>query len=186
LLPETVLEAVGPVEIKCPDAKTEYLIFTKHYVQNMRTETLRELYAIKPEVRHEILSSAEYAVFDTFQSQIIITSLGNGYGIIRNNRTNKDTYMSAFGLGAGLGVGVQKHHVIVIFKDEEIINEMIDKGWTFGTSGTAAVKLDEDYKAVTGSTPFSKRMKTYAFTDKGIMLGVSPRRSKIWKDKKLN
>lgn len=51
---------------------------------------------------------------------------------------------------------------------------------------TAAVKLDEDYKAVTGSTPFSKRMKTYAFTDKGIMLGVSLRRSKIWKDKKLN
>jgi len=170
----------------CVKAKGKTSYEKRAYVQNMRSETLRKLYTLKPEVEHEIATAAGYGVFDAFQSQIIITSFGNGYGVIHNNRTHKDTYMSTFGLGAGYGLGAQKHQIIVVFENEEIINKMIDKGWTLGASGTAAAKLEDDQSAATGSVPFVDGMKIYSFTDKGVMLGVSLRGSKIWKDKDLN
>ena len=152
----------------------------------MRSEALQQLYSIEPGTRSEIAAAPGYAVFEAVQTQILITSTGNAYGIVRDNQTGAETYMSAFSAGAVLGVGIKVFRAIVIFKERSIMNEFLEKGWVFGASGTADAKLDEDGASASGAAAFDDRMKIYTYTDKGIMAGASLRGIKVWKNKDLN
>jgi lipid-binding SYLF domain-containing protein len=156
------------------------------YTQNMRNEAVAQLYQLEPGARSEIAAAPGYAVFEAVQTQILITSAGNAYGIVHDNQTSADTYMSAFSGGAGFGLGVKGFLAIVVFKDRAIMNEFIDKGWVFGASGTADAKSGDDGASASGTMTFDDRMKVYTFTDTGLMAGASLRGVKVWKDKKLN
>ena len=96
--------------------------------------TLNQLYSSKPEARSEIDNAPGYAVFDAVQTQVLITSSGNAYGIVRDNQTGKDTYMSAFSAGGGIGAGIKSFRAVVIFNDQEVMNEVVNKGWVFGAA----------------------------------------------------
>jgi lipid-binding SYLF domain-containing protein len=154
--------------------------------QDMRYEALRQLFLYEPSARTEINNAPGYAVFEAVQTQFLIASTGNASGIVRDNQTGADTYMSAFSGGAGFGLGVKGFRAIVIFKERSIMNEFVNNGWVFGVSGTADAKAGDDGGSVSGAANFDDRMKVYTFTDTGLMAGASLRGVKVWKDKKLN
>ena len=131
-------------------------------------------------------NSAGYAVFEAVQTQFIITTSGNAYGIVRDNQTGKDTYMSAFSAGGGFGAGIKSFRAIIIFKERSIMNELVDKGWVFGGSGTADATSGGEGASTSGAMPFDDRMKVYTFTDTGLMAGASLRGVKVWKNEELN
>ena len=176
--------AMGLSGCKSPKGKT--LTEKRAYVRQMRSDALEHLFSLDSNMRGEIAKAPGYAVFDAVQTQFIISSTGNGYGIVRDNKTGHDTYMSAFGLGAGLGVGIKGYRVVVIFKDGNVMREFVDKGWVFGAHGTADVKAGEKGASASGSAAFDSRLKILTFTDTGFMVGASVRGAKAWKDKKLN
>jgi len=170
----------------CASPKGETSGEKRNYVDNMAAGSLAKLHVFKPETRDVIASAPGYAVFDAVQTMVLITSTGNGYGLVHNNRTGEDHYMSAFGLGAGLGVGIKAQRIIIVFEDEQMINKFITDGWVFGASGTAtAAAVNVEQEAV-GNTFFKDGMRTYTFTENGLMAGVSLRGGKVWPNKELN
>jgi len=156
------------------------------HVQTMRSAALSQLYSHEPAARSEIAAAPGYAVFEAVRTQILITTTGNAYGVVRDNQTGTDTYMSAFSGGAGFGLGVKGFRAIVVFKDRATMNEFVNKGWVFGASGTADAKSAAKGGSVSGSMAFGDGMKVYTFTDKGLMAGASLNGVKVWKDEKLN
>jgi len=156
------------------------------YTQDMRSEALLQLYQLEPASRSEIAAAPGYAVFEAVQTQILITSTGNAYGIVRDNKSGTDTYLSAFSAGAGFGVGIKGFRAIVVFKDRAVMDEFIENGWVFGASATADATPRGEGASSGGMVTFDKRLKVYTFTDKGLMAGASLRGVKVWKDKKLN
>ena len=156
------------------------------YVQDMRSQAIAQLYQHESGARSEIANAPGYAVFEAVKTQFLITTTGNAYGIVRDNQTGADTYMSAFSAGAGFGMGVKGFRAVVIFKDRATMNAFVNKGWVFGASGTADATSDSDGATVSGSMAFGDGMKVYTFTEKGLMAGASLNGVKVWKDEKLN
>ncbi len=170
----------------CASPKGSSAVEKRAYAQDMSSEALGQLYKFEPGAREEIANSAGYAVFEAVQTQFIITSSGNAYGIVRDNQTGKDTYMSAFSAGGGFGAGIRGFRAIIIFKEPSIMNEFVDKGWVFGASGTADATSGGEGVSTSGAMAFDERMKVYTFTDAGVMAGASLRGVKVWKNEELN
>jgi lipid-binding SYLF domain-containing protein len=170
----------------CAAPKGSNAFEKRNFTQNMRSKALNQLYSLEPGARSEISTAPGYAVFEAVQTQVLITGIGNASGIVRDNQTGVDTYMSAFGAGAGFGLGVKGYRAIIVFKDRTIMDEFINKGWVFGASGTADAKSGDDGASASGAIPFDDRMKAYTFTDTGLMAGASLRGVKVWKNDELN
>ncbi len=170
----------------CASPKGSTALEKRGFAQNMRSEALDQLYSYEPGAKREIAKAPGYAVFEAVQTQFLITSTGNAYGIVRDNRSGKDTYMSAFSGGAGFGLGVKGFRATVVFKDRAVMDDFIEKGWVFGASATADATPRGEGASSSGMVTFDKRLKVYTFTDKGLMAGASLRGVKVWKDKKLN
>jgi lipid-binding SYLF domain-containing protein len=170
----------------CATPKGETRTDKRDYVQNMAAGSLAKLYKFEPGTRELVAGAPGYAVFDAVQTQLLITSTGNGYGLVHNNRTGKDYYMSAFGLGAGFGAGIKSQRVIIVFQNEQVMNKFVFDGWVFGASGTATAKAVDVEHEVTEDTIFEDGLRVYTFTDNGLMAGVSLRGGKVRLDEKLN
>jgi lipid-binding SYLF domain-containing protein len=170
----------------CASSKGSTGVEKRAYSQDMRSEALAQLYQLKPDARGEIAAAPGYAVFEAVKAQMLITTTANGYGIVRDNQTGADTYMSAFSAGAGFGAGIKGFRVIVVFQDRQTMNKFVNEGWVFGASGTADAKSDTGGSSVSDATAFGDGMKVYTFTDTGLMAGASLNGVKVWKDEKLN
>jgi lipid-binding SYLF domain-containing protein len=170
----------------CAAPKGKTVLAKRASAQNMVGEALYQLYRLDPTARREVTTAPGYAVFEAIQTQILISSTGNAYGIVRNNLTGGETHMKAFSAGAGFGAGIKNFRAIVVFKDPAIMEEFVNKGWVFGAHGTADAMYKGGGGTASGVTTFDGRMKVYTFTESGLMAGVSLRGVKVWKNKELN
>ncbi len=60
-------------------------------IQEMRSETLRDLYKLKPEVQEEVMDSEAVAVFSTLGVNILLLSTARGGGIVRETNSGEET-----------------------------------------------------------------------------------------------
>lgn len=153
-------------------------------VLQMRSEALTEAYRREPALRAKVQNSLGYAVFSGVGTHTIIVTTGNAYGVLRDNRTGRDTYMRALKLGGGLGVGVASMRVVVVFNDAQTLNNFMTQGWAVTASGEGAVKVPEGAGA--GATYTLPGMEIYRFTDTGVMLSGAAAGVKVWRDDDLN
>jgi len=154
--------------------------------QDMASDALNILYTLAPDAQQEIAAAPGYGVFRSIQTQTLIGSTGNAYGVVRNNLTGRETHMKAFGAGAGFGAGIKDYRAVVVFKDREVMQEFVDKGWVFGASATADVMRKREGAAAGGTVAFDNRLKIYTFTQSGLKAGAALRGAKVWKNKELN
>ena len=154
--------------------------------QEMAGEALSILYTLSPEARQEITTAPGYGVFRAIQTQTLIASTGNAYGIVRDNLTGKETHMKAFGGGAGFGAGIKDYRAVVVFKDREVMEEFVNEGWVFGASAAADATYKREGASVSGTVPFDSRLKIYTFTQSGLKAGAALRGAKVWKNEDLN
>jgi lipid-binding SYLF domain-containing protein len=156
-------------------------------VQRMRELTLNKLYSLKPDTQQEVKNAVGVGVFSTFGAQLIITTTSNGYGIVRNNKTGKETYMRGFRAGGGLGIGVKDARVVAIFNDEKVLNDFVTKGWTFDAKGEVVGKVGgKGGDLISEKLLFGGKIKVYLHTEQGVLAGASLGGSKVWVDKDLN
>ncbi|MEM0516445.1 YSC84-related protein [Pseudoalteromonas sp. YIC-827] len=161
-----------------PQAKREM-------VQSMRSETLKTLYVRKPDVQNQIATSAGYAVFDNANVNVVFASFGGGYGVAKNNRTGKWTYMNMGEAGLGLGLGVKDFNVVMVFHTEAALNRFIDHGWAFGGNADAAAKHKSNGGAVTAEAIVDD-VTVYSLTETGLALQAVLKGTKFWVDNELN
>ena len=155
-------------------------------VRSIATETLSQLYEVRPSAEAGIESAAGYGVFSNFGMKIFVAGGGKGKGVVVNNRTNQETFMRMVEVQAGLGMGVKKFRVVFVFEQEQALNDFVNKGWEFGGQTTAAVKASGKGASFAGAVSVSPGVWMYQITDTGIAAEITGKGTKYYKDKKLN
>jgi lipid-binding SYLF domain-containing protein len=119
---------------------------------------------------------------------VLLLSTENGYGVVHDNGTGKDTFMKMAGAGAGLGMGVKDYRVVFIFTDPAVMQRFVDSGWDFGGQADAAAKTGETGAAASGTTTAGAvaGMEIYQFTQSGLALQATVQGTKYWRDEALN
>lgn len=115
----------------------------RQVVIKQRDEMLAELYKTKPELKDRISKAAGYATFKQTDINLFLLASGRGYGVLKDNKTGKDTFMSVASLGTGVGMGVKDLRVIFIFNDAKVMRQFVEQGWQFGGKGDASAKYKD-------------------------------------------
>ena len=157
----------------------------RHAILDMKKETLSDLYKVRPQSKSQIAKAPGYAVFSDANINVIFASFGAGYGVVKNNKTGKHTYMKMGELGIGLGLGVKDFRAIFIFHDDETMNRFIESGWAFGGHADAAAKASDKGAAVGGEV-LVDNITIYQLTESGLALQATVKGTKYWKDEALN
>ena len=137
-------------------------------VRKQRDEMLAELYKSKPELKDRIKKAAGYATFKQSDVNLFLLATGNGYGMLVNNKTGKETYMRVASLGGGVGLGVKDLRVVFIFNDDKVMKDFVEQGWQFGGKADAAAKYED-----TGVSAEQNVKANVNFTDGTVAAGSS-------------
>jgi lipid-binding SYLF domain-containing protein len=151
----------------------------------MKNKALSDLYKLKPDVRSQISRAPGYAVFSNVNINIILASFGGGYGVVKNNRTGKYTYMQMGEVGLGFGAGVKDFRVVFVFHNTSTMKRFINHGWAFGAQADAAAKASDKGAAFGGEVTVDN-ITIYQLTESGLALQVTVKGTKYWKDNSLN
>ncbi len=154
-------------------------------IQSMRATVLKDLYRIKPDTKAQIAASPGYAVFNNKNVNVLIASFGGGYGVVRDNRTGKDTYMKMGEVGIGLGLGIKDFRAVFVFHSPEVMRKFIESGWEFGGHADAAAKTGSAGAAVSGEVLIDG-ITIYQLTEHGLALQATLKGTKYFKDSDLN
>ncbi len=154
-------------------------------ILDMKEEVLRDLYKLKPDVKSQIASAPGYAVFSNFNVNVIFASVGGGYGVAKNNKTGKNTFMKMGEVGVGIGLGVKDFRAVFVFHNVATMNFFIKHGWAFGAQTDAAAKASDIGAAVGGEVSVSN-ITIYQLTESGLALQATIKGTKYWRDDSLN
>jgi lipid-binding SYLF domain-containing protein len=154
-------------------------------ILDMRKEALSDLYKVKPFSKSQIANAPGYAVFSDANINLLFASVGGGYGVVKNNKTGKHTYMKMGELGVGLGLGLKDFRAIFIFHDQKTMNRFIESGWEFGGHADAAAKASDKGAAIGGEVLLDN-VTIYQLTESGLALQATLKGTKYWKDENLN
>ena len=181
-----MLVLVAVVIAGCSRPKGNTYADKRAYAQDMREKTLPELYEKKPITREKIQNAAGYGVFSNININLILLSTGNGYGLVHDKATGKDTYMKMGTVGVGLGLGARDFRAVIIFKTQQSLDTFVTKGWEWGAHADAAAKSGEKGGAANAAGDITADMEIYQFVESGIALQATLAGTKYWKDKDLN
>jgi lipid-binding SYLF domain-containing protein len=157
----------------------------RQLILSMKNEVLTDLYKVRPDVKSQIAGAPGYAVFSNANVNVILASFGGGYGVVRNNRSGKYTYMKMGEVGVGLGLGAKDFRLVFVFHSNDSMNRFVDTGWAFGAQADAAAKAEDKGAAVGGEITVDN-MTIYQLTETGLALQATIKGTKYWKDEDLN
>ena len=95
-------------------------------ILSMREQVLSDLYKNHPQARTEIASAPGYAVFSNFNIYLLFVSGGGGHGVVKDNKTGKNTYMKMGEAGIGLGLGLKDFRAVFIFNKRSVMEKFVN------------------------------------------------------------
>lgn len=155
-------------------------------VQKMKDETLAKLYKTEPSSREHIRSAVGYGVFSNVGVNLILLSGGGGWGVVRDNRSGRDTYMNMGSGGIGLGLGVKDFRGVFVFTSAGALEQFVDGGWDGSAQADAAAVATGKGGAWAGAVDVAPGIKLYQITESGLALQATIQGTKYWKDSELN
>ena len=171
----------------CAKAKGYTPAQKRQYTQEMKRDTLNELYSKNPETKNLVKNAAGYAVFSDINTQLLWFGTGNGYGVVVDNSSGKNTYMNMGEAGVGIGLSLKDFREVIVFNSREKLNSFITSGWNVGTAqASAEAKYEGDGASAAGEANLDADVIVYQMTEKGISLRVNFGASKYWKNDELN
>lgn len=156
------------------------------YVNQMREQTLDQLYAKYPYARKQVQSAAGYAVFSNVNTQVIFFGGGGGYGVAVDNSNGQKTYMRMAQATAGIGVGLKDFREVIIFKKPTTFEKFVISGWDFGVEAGAGVKSGDKGGDVGGALSVADDVIVYQITEAGVELKTTVSGKKYWLYNELN
>ncbi len=183
LLPVLALLALTSA---CVSPPGDTVASQRRTVHDMRRDTLAKLYKIHPGAKAIIRRAAGYGVFSNVNVNLILLSAGSGWGIVRDNRTGKNTYMKMGSAGFGIGLGVKDFRGIFIFTKRSAMRQFVEDGWNASAQADAAAKTGKQGGAFAGAIDVAPGIKLYQITENGLALQATIQGAKFWKDAELN
>jgi lipid-binding SYLF domain-containing protein len=169
----------------CSNNPSKTPVEKRQVIIDMRNQVLQDLYKIKPDVKAQIGSAEGYAVFSNANINLIFASVGAGHGVVRDNKSGKNTFMKMGEAGVGLGIGVKDFRVVFVFHSRNALTQFVEDGWAFGVNADAAAKASEKGAAVGGEATFDN-ITVYQLTESGLALQATVKGTKFWQDSELN
>ena len=151
----------------------------------MKDEVLTELFKQKPDVRAQIHSAPGYGVFTNANINLFLLAAGTGYGLVKDMKSGKHTYMNMAEGGVGFGLGAKHYRIVMVFHTKESMTHFIDNGWTFGGNADAALKAENKGASIEGETYYGD-VSVYTFTENGVAFQATIKGTKFWQDHQLN
>lgn len=186
-LPISFLLLIVSVLYSCSGIQGENKTEKQNYINSMRSETLNMLYQYKPSAKAQLNDAVGYAVFSNVNSNQILLSAGSGYGVIRDNNSNKDTYMRMASASFGIGLGIKDFRAVMVFDKQNTLDQFIKSGWDFTGQADAAAKAgDKGGELLSGTVNTDLGITVYQFTENGLVAQATLQGTKYWVDKDLN
>ena len=170
----------------CASAKGETPDEKRQSVDDMRTATLADVYAQKPEVKAIVEGAPGYAVFSNVGMKILLLASGNGFGVVHDNGSGKDTYMKMRELGVGVGLGIEEFRAVFVFHNADVMKKFVKEGWEWGGDASATAQGEESGASVGADASVSQGISVYRITNTGIALMAAVTGTKYWEDDELN
>lgn len=157
-------------------------------ILQMRQQTLSTMYGQDPNIKREVARAKGYAVFANVNNNLLVISTGTGYGVLRDHRTGRDTYMKMASAGFGVGMGIKKFQALIIFNDAAALDRFITTGFDASAQADVAAKSAEDGKVVVSEAANAdfQKVKMYQITEKGVAVQATMQGYKYWPDDELN
>jgi lipid-binding SYLF domain-containing protein len=169
----------------CMSPKGDSVAEKRRTVQQMRSETLAELYKIHPIAKTRIKRAAGYGVFSNIGINLFLVSTATGWGVVRDKETGKDTYMKMASAGVGIGLGVKDFRGVFVFTSKEALRGFVEDGWDASAQADAAAKTDSKGGAWAGGVDVAPGIRLYQITKSGLALQATIQGTKFWKDDDL-
>lgn len=158
----------------------------RDYVQSMKQSTLDDFYVRRPELRSKVDQSVGYGVFSNVGFTAVFVGAGNGYGVVVDKGTGKETYMRMLAGSAGLGLGVKDVRLLLVFNSKSALDKFINHGWDFGAEGEASAKLSDKGGSAGMTGSITREAEAYELTENGISASATVGGTKFWWDDELN
>jgi lipid-binding SYLF domain-containing protein len=144
-------------------------------------EALQKLYKLQPNARKAVEGAVGYAVFDITSVYAILFVGQRGKGILYNNATKKQTFMSSNRAGTGPGVGKQRVFQIFVFKSKGAMDQFVLTGGLGGDiSGSMSVGSEGSVHS------FNPSIDIYQIPESGLAVQASWGGTVYSVDKELN
>ena len=170
----------------CVTPPGDTLAEKRQAAQNMRSETLADLYNVHPIAREQISKAVGHGVFSNVGLKVFLVSAESGWGVVRDQLRGGDTYMKMAAGGVGFGLGVKDFRGVFVFTSQQAMDNFVNKGWDASASADAAAKAGDKGGAWAGAIDVAPGIKLYQLTKNGLALQATIQGTKYWKDKELN
>jgi lipid-binding SYLF domain-containing protein len=174
-----------PALAGCRSAKGDTASEKRAYVLEMRKDALARLHRERPESKAKLASADGYGVFSSLGTKLFVAS-GNGFGVVRDNASGRDTYMSMAELGVGIGLGVKDTRMVIVFHDPATLRKFTEDGWQWGGDADASAKYEDKGGSASAGAEVMSDMEVYVLTEGGVALQATVTGTKYWKDAELN
>jgi lipid-binding SYLF domain-containing protein len=121
------------------------------------------------------------AVFDTTKGGLIVTGAG-GTGVAMHKNGSQPVYMHMGEGGVGLGAGLEKYKLVLLFENKEIYDKFVEGAWSAGASAQAAAGKNGQGTVA----KFNNGVAVYHLNDKGVIAQVDVTGVKFWPADRLN
>ena len=121
------------------------------------------------------------AVFDTTKGGLIVTGAG-GTGVATKKAGSDPVYMHMGEGGVGLGAGLEKYKLVLLFENKETYDKFVEGAWSAAASAQAAAGRNGAGQVA----KFNNGVAVYHLTDKGVIAQVDVTGVKFWPSDKLN
>lgn len=150
-------------------------------IDQMAETALDELFAEQPQARQLYEEAAGYAAFSSTEVSAGIKA-GGGSGVAVDKETNERTYMNMKTGGVSLGLGGQRYQLVMLFENDEDLNEFINEQWQ-GDLGASAVAGEA---SAAGAMNFRDGVVAFPISEKGLLLEADLTGTKFTVDEDLN
>lgn len=163
-------------------------------IHTLQKTTLDEVRARYPEAGKALQRAAGYGVFALQSNKIMVVGVGNGYGVVHDNQSGKETYMKVAQAGTGVGLGINQVRFLLVFPTAKSLSDFTEHGLMLSADTHASAK----YKDKGGATPSRtldaapagdnalSGVRIYQLTDNGLSAQAMIYGYKYWPDDALN
>lgn len=159
----------------------------KQEIRQVAVQTLEQLYWLQPRARAALEAAEGYAVFSNFGMKLALAGGGSGHGIAIERESRRVTYMKVAEVQAGLGFGVRKYRQVWAFERLEDLTKFVDSGWELGGQSSASAQLGgRGAEVFSGAVSLRPGVWLYQLTDDGLVLDLTVKGARYYRDRKLN
>lgn len=139
-------------------------------------EVLDQVLAESPRAKELFGKAMGYAVFDNTKAALGVSG-GGGSGVAVEKSNGARTYMKMGTAGVGLGIGVKTYQIVMLFENEKVFRNFVDKGWQADAQAGAAAGT----AGASAEATFHNGMAIFVRTKKGLMASADVSGTKYWK-----